>query len=137
MNCSFMYQVIHQLNIEKGVIRNVICSTLFLCYFCCSDKGMLWRDVAGCYSDQLGTILNPVSSNDWSVLAGNLGYSPQEIGNFRLEKKSAAQFMLLDWGTTNESTVYRLYQALKRMRRDDAADTLLPLLTESDVGSMV
>ena len=93
-----------------------------------SDHGLLWRDIDGTYAEELGSILNPDSLSNWSVLAGKLGFTQIAIKNFQLSPTKATQEMLSDWGTSNSATVFRLYSILKEMRRDDAAEVLKPLL---------
>jgi len=59
-----------------------------------------------------------------------MGYTSVHTQNWELTNTEMTQKLLQDWSQRRDATVYALYMYLKRLGRDDAAQVLLPFLTE-------
>ncbi|XP_048587948.1 tumor necrosis factor receptor superfamily member 16 isoform X2 [Nematostella vectensis] len=87
-------------------------------------KVILVRDLPADVIQSLALMLNPSSSNDWTRLASELGYTALQIANWKLVPLQSTQQVLHDWGTRDTSTVEKLYRTLISIKRDDAAAKL-------------
>lgn len=58
--------------------------------------------------------------NNWRAVAAELGLSYVNIRNFEANIETACKEMLYSWGTSNDATVDKLYEALRKIGRDDA-----------------
>ena len=82
------------------------------------------RDVPATVYQDLAELLNPVSGQYWIHLAGRLGFTQQQIENYKLLPTEATQALLHDWGTRDSSTVALLCNELQAMERFDAVQVL-------------
>lgn len=88
------------------------------------SSDILMRDVPYLVVEQLALKLNPRGLNNWVRLAGQLNYSKEKVDYFGMDPENATQRMFNDWKTLNTSTAGVLYERLKAMGRDDAAEVL-------------
>lgn len=98
--------------------------------FLLPENYVMLRTVRADTVERLGCMLNSKSGKNWKHLAGLMGYSSTDTQSWSVVPNEAAQNLLHDWSTRNGSTVYALYKMLKKLRRDDAASLLLPLLVD-------
>ena len=80
-------------------------------------------------TEDLASYLNAKQGRNWKYLAGLMGYNSSFTQNLDLTPKEATQSLLHDWEHQSDSTVFKLYQLLKKLERDDASAVLLPYLT--------
>ncbi|MGH0162119.1 UNVERIFIED_CONTAM: hypothetical protein FKN15_050863 [Acipenser sinensis] len=62
---------------------------------------------------------------DWCSLAGLLGYQEEHIDTFRQEEHPV-KALLSDWGSKDCATLDALCTALRKIKRDDIAESLSP-----------
>lgn len=97
------------------------------------ENNIMFRTVRADVMEKLGHILNSKSGKNWKHLAGLMGYSSTDTQFWNVTPTDATQKLLSDWSTRNGSTVYALYNMLKKLQRDDAAAILRPLLVDQVV----
>ncbi|NP_001296655.1 tumor necrosis factor receptor superfamily member 16-like precursor [Hydra vulgaris] len=86
------------------------------------------KDVPADVLFELGKKLNPAFANNWKVLAGQLGYTYEDIAHFDLSPKTATVDLLHDWSTGENATLNILYNKLILIKRPDAAEIVRPYL---------
>ena len=89
-----------------------------------SFLGALLRDQPGGIILGLHKLLNPEGPNNWKALASELGVDYSLTRNFEESINMATSEMLHHWSTSNDATLDRLYQALRKLGRDDACTFL-------------
>jgi hypothetical protein len=90
-----------------------------------SFLGALFRLQPGNVILGLHALLNPESPNNWRAVASELDVPYLQIRNFEAGNiDKAAEEMLHYWGTKNDATLDKLYQALRKRGRDDACTFL-------------
>lgn len=73
-----------------------------------------------------------VLGNDWSSLAGLLGYEEERIASFGQEERPV-QALLSDWASHDSASVDALCTALKKINREDLAQSIMPRSTATSV----
>ena len=101
-------------------------------FFLLIDNQVMLRDVSADLYEKLGFLLNPASfRGSWIHLAGKLGYTNTHVANFKLRPMHSTQVMLQDWAQRADATVFKLYQAVQAIGREDAARELEAILVPS------
>ncbi|XP_028390760.1 tumor necrosis factor receptor superfamily member 16-like [Dendronephthya gigantea] len=85
-----------------------------------SFGGLLLREQPARIILGLHALLNPKTQNNWRAVAAELGVSYLSILNFEANIETSCKEMLHSWGTSNDATVDKLYEALRKNGRDDA-----------------
>lgn len=70
--------------------------------------------------------------NDWSSLAGLLGYEEERIASFGQEERPV-RALLSDWASHDSASVDALCAALKKINREDLAQSIMPKSTATSV----
>ncbi|KAK2866115.1 hypothetical protein Q7C36_002171 [Tachysurus vachellii] len=70
--------------------------------------------------------------NDWSSLAGLLGYEEERIASFGQEERPI-QALLNDWASRDSASVDALCAALRKINREDLAQCIMPKSTATSV----
>lgn len=70
--------------------------------------------------------------NDWSSLAGLLGYEEEQIVSFGQEERPI-QALLNDWASRDSASVDALCAALRKINREDLAQCIMPKSTATSV----
>ncbi|XP_027032756.1 nerve growth factor receptor b [Tachysurus fulvidraco] len=70
--------------------------------------------------------------NDWSSLAGLLGYEEERIASFGQEERPI-QALLNDWASHDSASVDALCAALRKINREDLAQCIMPKSTATSV----
>ena len=82
------------------------------------------RDLPYDIIDGIANLLNPKGRNNWTRLAGRLGYTQVDVGLFGVDPCESTQLLLRDWATRESSTVENLHKHLREIKRHDAARLL-------------
>lgn len=105
------------------------CSIFPFSFFLLIDNQVMLRDVSADLYEKLGLLLNPASlRGSWIHLAGRLGYTNTHVANFKLRPMHSTQLMLEDWAQRADATVFKLYQNVQAIGREDAARELESIL---------
>lgn len=105
------------------------CSIFPFSFFLLIDNQVMLRDVSADLYEKLGLLLNPASlRGSWIHLAGRLGYTNTHVANFKLRPMHSTQLMLEDWAQRADATVFKLYQNVQAIGREDAARELASIL---------
>lgn len=105
------------------------CSIFPFSFFLLIDNQVMLRDVSADLYEKLGFLLNPASlRGSWIHLAGRLGYTNTHVANFKLRPMHSTQLMLEDWAQRADATVFKLYQNVQAIGREDAARELASIL---------
>lgn len=86
------------------------------------------RDLSADIYEELGFKLNNNHPRNWVYLAGQLGFSMDQIRYLELQPRESTQNLINDWSSKPQSTVYSLHAALVKMNRPDAANLLKDFL---------
>ncbi|XP_026803705.3 nerve growth factor receptor b [Pangasianodon hypophthalmus] len=70
--------------------------------------------------------------NDWSSLAGLLGYEEERIASFGQEERPV-RALLSDWASRDSASVDVLCAALRKINREDLAQSIMPKSTATSV----
>ncbi|XP_017338390.1 nerve growth factor receptor b [Ictalurus punctatus] len=70
--------------------------------------------------------------NDWSSLAGLLGYEEERIASFGQEERPV-RALLSDWASRDSASVDALCAALRKINREDLAQSIMPKSTATSV----
>ena len=106
--------------------------------FFLSFQGLLLRKQPGEIILGLHALLNPESQHNWRAVAAEIDVPYLQICNFESDDiNTATKEMLHYWGTSNDATVDRLYQALRKLGRDDACTFLEENVDFESVGTIV
>lgn len=83
-------------------------------------------DLPGVIFESIGKLLNPVlSGRDWESLAGRLNFTPNDIGNFKLERANYTERVLTSYiAAQPNATIDFLHNVFLAMERRDAARVL-------------
>ncbi|XP_038046623.1 neurofilament heavy polypeptide-like [Patiria miniata] len=73
-------------------------------------------------------VLSPATGNDWTGLAGQLGFSIDSVNRFRSQQGSPTEALLLEWSNEGAATLEKLINALHDMHREDICQQLEELL---------
>ena len=104
---------------------------IFFVYLYLGTEQIMLRDISADVYEELGFLLNPATFKNWVLLAGKLGYTNSHVMNFKLCPTYSTQMLLQDWAQRGEATVFKLYQTLKDIGREDAAEKLESSLVPS------
>lgn len=70
--------------------------------------------------------------NDWLSLAGLLGYEEERIASFGQEEKPV-RALISDWVSRDSASVDTLCAALRKINREDLAQSIMPKSTATSV----
>lgn len=70
--------------------------------------------------------------NDWSSLAGLLGYEEERIASFSQEERPV-RALLSDWASRDSASIDALCAALRKINREDLAQSIMPKSTATSV----
>lgn len=70
--------------------------------------------------------------NDWSSLAGLLGYEEERIASFGQEERPI-RALLSDWASHDSASVDALCTALRKINREDLAQGIMPKSTATSI----
>ncbi|TTT95459.1 Tumor necrosis factor receptor superfamily member 16 [Bagarius yarrelli] len=70
--------------------------------------------------------------NDWSSLAGLLGYEEERIASFGQEERPV-RALLSDWSSRDSASIDALCAALRKINREDLAQSIMPKPTATSV----
>lgn len=76
------------------------------------------------FSSSEGNDCNHMDDSDWCNLAGLLGYEEERIATFRQEEHPV-RALLSDWSKKDSATIDALCTALRKINRDDIAQSLV------------
>ena len=120
------------MNLAHAPFYNLLrenCSIFPFSFFLLIDNQVMLRDVSADLYEKLGFLLNPASlRGSWIHLAGRLGYTNTHVANFKLRPMHSTQLMLEDWAQRADATVFKLYQNVQAIGREDAAKELESIL---------
>ncbi|KAM9425539.1 nerve growth factor receptor b [Pholidichthys leucotaenia] len=80
------------------------------------------------FRDSEGDNCNHMQDSDWSNLAGLLGYEEERIATFRQEDHPVCA-LLSDWSSKDCASIDMLCTALRKINREDIAQSLVPSLS--------
>uniref|UniRef100_H2ZV80 Nerve growth factor receptor n=2 Tax=Latimeria chalumnae TaxID=7897 RepID=H2ZV80_LATCH len=88
------------------------------------EESNLYTNLPPHKQEEIEKLLNGSEEDAWCNLAGLLGYEEDHI-DFLKQQEHPVQALLSDWSSKDSATVDVLCNALKKMKREDIAESLL------------